>query len=94
MPASSRARMPTIAVSVHWAFLTRGSANAVTPLETASTPVMAVQPEAKARNSSHRLTPAVAAGAGSGATTGCARPVSPPCSRPRTRTASSAATNR
>ena len=41
--------MPAIHVSVLAAFLDTGSLNACTPLAIASTPVMAVQPDAKAR---------------------------------------------
>ena len=56
-------------VSVILAFLRVSSRKAITPLLTASTPVMAVQPEEKTLSSSHRLTAAVAAGsAGSGVT--------------------------
>jgi hypothetical protein len=40
------------------------------PLLTASTPVIAVQPLAKARSSSQRPTASVAGGSGGGATTG------------------------
>ena len=42
-----------IAVSVRRAWSTHGSRKALTPLLTASTPVIAVQPLAKARISSH-----------------------------------------
>ncbi len=41
-------RMPMMMVRVRWAFLARGSPKAMTPFETASTPVMAAQPLAKA----------------------------------------------
>jgi hypothetical protein len=46
--------MRTIAVSVRVASATAGFWNAVTPLLTASTPVIAVQPLAKAVIKSHR----------------------------------------
>src|SRR5262249_55303991 len=74
MPASSVARMRMIAVSVRRALRTDGSRNAVTPLLTASTPVIAVQPLEKACSRSHRLAVAVAAESAGGATTGSGRP--------------------
>ena len=49
MPASKIPRITTITVSVRWARGTAGSANTLTPLLTASTPVMAVQPLVKER---------------------------------------------
>jgi hypothetical protein len=56
-------------VSVALAFLRVGSRKAITPLLTASTPVIAVQPEENTFNISHQLNIAVAAGiAGSGVT--------------------------
>src|SRR5438874_264662 len=63
MPASIDIRIPTIRMSVRDADLVRGSLNAITPLLTASTPIMAVQPLEKALNKSHALT-AVCAGPG------------------------------
>ena len=73
MPASMTARSTMIAVRVRRALTTAGSRNALTPLLTASTPVMAVQPLAKERIKSHRLAAAVAAGnvAGASTATGC-----------------------
>ena len=58
-------------VRVVLAVLHRGSRKAVTPLETASTPVMAVQPLEKTFRTSQSETAAVAAGSCGGATTGC-----------------------
>ena len=54
MPASRMASRAMMMVSVVLAFLRVGSRNAITPLLTASTPVMAVQPEEKALSSSHQ----------------------------------------
>ena len=71
MPPSRMPSVTTMAVSVRRALVTCGSRNASTPLLTASTPVIAVQPEANARSNSHRLIAAVALGSGGGATTGC-----------------------
>ena len=84
-----------MAVSVRRAWSTAGSRKAVTPLLTASTPVIAVQPLAKARIRIQRL-PAIAAGA----TPPAPRPASggrPPASAlstPMASTASSVTTNR
>src|SRR5581483_2213907 len=74
MPASRITRMVMIAVSVRRALRTAGSANAGTPLLTASTPVIAVHPLANARNSNHALTPLTADGTAGGATTGIGCP--------------------
>ncbi len=57
-------------VRVSCADLATGSRNALTPLLTASTPVMAVQPLANAFRISHALKPAAAAGMAGGAITG------------------------
>ena len=46
--------MSTMAVNVRWAFCTAGFAKALMPLEMASTPVIAVQPLAKERISTHQ----------------------------------------
>jgi hypothetical protein len=75
MPASIRARIAMIAVSVLRAYRTGGSRKALTPLLTASTPVMAVQPLANDRIRIHRPTtvPAVAGIAG-GTTSGAGCP--------------------
>src|SRR4051795_1785151 len=66
--------MAQIAVSVRSAPFAAGSANAVTPLLTASTPVIAVQPLANARISSQKLAAIAADGCGAGGTTGVGRP--------------------
>ncbi len=75
MPASRIAKSPMITVSVRCALRTVGSRNAFTPLLTASTPVIAVQPLEKTCSSSHALTAAVAGPAteagGATAGTGC-----------------------
>ena len=65
-------------VSVFCAFFVVGARKARTPLLTASTPVIAVQPLAKTFKTSHRLIAAVAAGRCGGATTGagCPWPIS------------------
>ncbi len=56
-------------VSVIFAFFRVSSRKATTPLLTASTPAIAVQPEEKTFSISHRLIASVAAGiAGSGVT--------------------------
>lgn len=74
MPASSSMRIPIINVSVRRALFTAGARNAPTPFETASTPVIAVQPLAKARSSNHKLAASVATGNAGGATTGTGCP--------------------
>jgi hypothetical protein len=53
------------------AFLRVGSRNAITPLLTASTPVMAVQPDENTLRISQKLKAAVAAGMGGRVVTGC-----------------------
>src|SRR5258705_13996239 len=53
MTASSTTRIATMAVRVRCAVFTTGSRNACTPLLTASTPVIAVQPLENALSSSH-----------------------------------------
>ena len=58
-----------ITVSVRCALRTAGSRNARTPLLTASTPVIAVQPLENTWSSNHRLAAAAAGAAGGGATT-------------------------
>ena len=58
----NRPRIATIAVNVLRALDTVGSLKRGTPLLTASTPVIAVQPLAKAPKSSHALTVAVPCG--------------------------------
>ena len=74
MPASRTASRATITVSVRRAFATAGGANALTPLLTASTPVIAVQPLANERSSNHTLAAATPAGRAPGATTGVGWP--------------------
>src|SRR5260370_33646863 len=66
MPASNTPRMTTIAVKVRCAWVTVGARKAPTPLLTASTPVIAVQPLAKARNSSQTDTAAAVVISGGG----------------------------
>src|SRR5262245_36502467 len=66
--------MPMIALSVRRALIVAGSRNAVTPLLTASTPVIAVQPLANERKSSQTLAPAVATGIGGGGASGAGDP--------------------
>src|ERR1035437_9522832 len=75
MPASITIKMPMMMVSARRACLGAGSRNAITPLLTASTPVMAVHPLAKARTSSHALTLAVARVAGGIAATAIGWPL-------------------
>ncbi len=74
MPASSRPSTPTMAASVRCAYFTVGSRNAPTPLLTASTPVIAVQPAANARSSSHSVIGAVAWEAAGRSAAGCGWP--------------------
>jgi hypothetical protein len=54
VPRNSTATSPAITVSVVRALRHSGARNAGTPLDTASTPVMALQPSAKARIRSNR----------------------------------------
>ena len=82
-------------VSVFCAFLVVGSRNAMTPLLTASTPVIAVQPLAKTFRISQRPTMAVAAGRCGGATTGAGcPPLNSTFATPTTMTISRDAMNR
>jgi hypothetical protein len=74
MPASITMSNPMMTASVRRAFSAVGSRNAFTPLLTASTPVMAVQPLANAFSSSQTLTAATARGAGGSRTTGTGWP--------------------
>src|SRR5262245_61164679 len=74
MPASRAMRTITITVSVVRAFFTAGLRNAPTPLLTASTPVIAVQPLANARSTIQLDAAAVAAGSAGGATTAAGDP--------------------
>ena len=61
-------------VSVILAFLRVSSRKAITPLLTASTPVIAVQPEENTFSSSHQLTAAVAGGSAGSGVTACGCP--------------------
>ena len=70
MPASSTPRISTMAASVRCAYTTDGFRNALTPLLTASTPVIAVQPLANERIRSHALPPATPAGRAGGGVSG------------------------
>ncbi len=59
-----------MAASVPCALRVRGSRNALTPLLTASTPVMAVHPAANVRSSSQNVSPSDACPMAGGGTTG------------------------
>jgi len=74
MPASRIPSATTMKVSVRRALRTCGWRKALTPLETASIPVIAVQPDAKARSNSHQPSASAASGVGGGGTTGCGWP--------------------
>ncbi len=74
MPASIAMRIPITRVSVKRAVTEAGSLKAITPLLTASTPVIAVQPLANARSSSQMPRASVAAPRWGGATTGMGCP--------------------
>ena len=75
MPARSTASRPMITVKVRCALRTVGSRKALTPLLTASTPVIAVQPFENTCRRSHVLTATVAGPAtfagGAATGTGC-----------------------
>src|SRR5437762_11964863 len=73
-PASRNARMATMIARVLRASITVGCRNTGTALLTASTPVNAVQPLAKARNTSQTPATVTAGGTLGGATTGVTRP--------------------
>jgi hypothetical protein len=75
MPASSMIRITQLAPSVRCARFTTGSRKALTPLLTASTPVIATQPAAKARRSNQMLTAPVVSGKPGGETTGWGCPL-------------------
>src|ERR1700730_9660547 len=93
--ASKKPRISTIAVNVRCACLTAGSWNALTPLLTASTPVIAVQPLAKARSNNHSVTIWVAGGSGGGGTTGAGCPAAASAlTTPNSKTPPRLATNR
>ncbi len=74
MPASITPSSAMMAVSVRVACLTAGSRKAVTPLLTASTPVIAVHPLAKARIKIQSDAAIAAGGCGAGGSTGTGRP--------------------
>ena len=74
MPNSNTMSVAMMMVSVIRAFLVPGSRKAFTPLLTASTPVIAVQPLAKLCSSSHVVTTVCGAGGRGGATTGTGCP--------------------
>ena len=74
MPASRIMSSAMMMVRVRRAFLVVGSRKALTPLETASTPVMAVQPLEKTLRISQREIAAVAGGSCGGVTTGVGCP--------------------
>ena len=95
MPASMTPRSAMIAVSVRLAWETAGSRKAVTPLLTASTPVMAVQPLANDRIKIQTDAAIAAGGCGSGGLdgTGCP-PASTLLATPMASTASSETMNR
>ncbi len=76
MPARSMMSTATITVSVRCALATVGFRKSGTPLLTASTPVIAVHPLAKAFTMSQTERFSVGIGAGGGATTGTG---CPPC---------------
>ena len=82
MASRNAASTAAMMVSVHCALGTSGFLKSGTPLLTASTPVIAVQPLAKERNRIHALTASVAPGTGGGGSTGCGWP---PLIKARTR---------
>src|SRR4051794_5548074 len=95
MPSRRAARTAMIAVSVRRATATAGSRNAATPLLTASTPVMAVQPLANALASTHSPATAAAAGGVGGGSAGAGwPPAATAFHTPTPITPSSATTNR
>ena len=75
MPPSITMRIPMMTVSVKRAVTLAGSLKARTPLLTASTPVIAVQPLAKARASSHMPRASLAPATGGGGTRGTGWPL-------------------
>jgi hypothetical protein len=84
-----------IMVRVVLAFLRVGSRNAITPLLTASTPVMAVQPEEKTFRISHQVSAAVTGGIAGIGVTGWGCPAAcTTCHPPTAITISSVAVNR
>ena len=82
-----------MAASVLCACRVQGSLKAPTPLLTASTPVMAVQPAANARNSSQSVTASVPSGTAGGATTGVGLPPVQASQAPAARTKPRLSTN-
>src|ERR1022692_2872541 len=95
MPASITASSAMIAVRVRRAWETAGSRKAETPLLTASTPVMAVHPLAKARIRIQSVAVIAAAGWCAGGATGAGLPPARAVlATPMARTAKSETTNR
>ena len=70
MPRKRVTQSPAMITSVAAALRASGALNAGTPLETASTPVIAVQPLANARSTRNVERPRMASGAGRGAWAG------------------------
>ena len=66
VPKSMMTSVPMMTVSAICAFLTLGSRKAITPFETASTPVIAAQPLEKDFSASQTLRPIMVAGSGCG----------------------------
>src|SRR5580658_8037046 len=94
MPSSSAIRIAMIAVSVRCAFGIAGFLKIGTAFDTASTPVIAVQPLANALISSHHVSASVASGiAGNGSTGSGLPPVAIALTMPMTITIESAPTN-
>src|SRR5215468_12098866 len=75
MPTNIVMASTAIATSVADAFFDSGGRNAGTPFDTASTPVMAVQPFANAVNRRNVVSGACPASGGNGAFTGATLPV-------------------
>ena len=81
-------------VSVVFAFLRVGSRKAITPLLTASTPVIAVQPEEKTLSTIQMLSAEVAAGIAGSGEAGCSGPPWKTCHAPTPITIKSVPVNR
>ena len=82
-------------VSVIFAFFRVSSRNAITPLLTASTPVIAVHPDENTFSSSHQPTAIVAAGTTGICITGCGcPPLASTCHAPTPITISSVPVNK
>ena len=74
MPMKSEIRMTPSHASTTRAFFASGGLKAGTPSETASTPVSAAQPEAKARRTRKSVSSCVSAMTGSTACAGASQP--------------------